>query len=287
MVCILKYLEHLGIAPVGKIMSMPVRTVVSITYAVFFGLYFPIHWRLAGTAVSGLFTIAALFQCLGFAMLVLQTMAHASTKGISANSLELKLLALICRLSNSTWLDGYLPMDATGDWLFQALDFISLGLLLWLLHRAYWVERFFIWNTQCQTVPLALACLSLATLLHGNGQELPIFDSLWMASVLLTVVAEIPQRLLIAKRGIHARTLAAHYFACMAVSSVCNGSVLWIGYDDHKVIDDGFNYVSFTMVSAQGVHIILLADFIFCHIRAVRKGNDICRTRAIETPLPI
>ena len=82
MVPMLKYSEYLGIAPLGKAMRMPVRTVVSITYAVLFGLYFPLHWRLAGTAVYGLITIATLFQCLGFAMLVVQTIAYASTESL-------------------------------------------------------------------------------------------------------------------------------------------------------------------------------------------------------------
>merc|ERR1719394_1472621 len=250
-------------------MSMPVCLV--ITYAVFCGLYFPIHWVLAGTAVSALLTMAGLFQCIGFAMLVVQTLAYDSTKGISASSLELKLLALICRLSNTMWFQGYLPYDATGDGLFQSLDFISLGFLLWLLYRIHGVERYVRKYTQHQTGPSICMCILLAVIFHGNMSSQPLCDTLWMVSVFLAVAAEFPQLCLITTHGSRARILTGHYFACMVVSCLLKCAVQWVEYDDLKFVPyiDGFNQASCATMSAHAVHVILLADFIYYYIRAI------------------
>merc|ERR1719476_460252 len=76
-----------------------------------------------------------MMQCLAFALLGLQVMAAGSVKGISARALALDALAIVCRLSSTTWLHGYLPVDASGDWFYQAIDVCSLLLVLWLLRQ--------------------------------------------------------------------------------------------------------------------------------------------------------
>ena len=109
-----------------KNLSVPMCAL--ITYGMFCGIYFPIHCFLAGTEVSGMMTVGVLFQCLGFAMLVVQTMTNDSAQGISPCAVQLKFLALLCRLSCSTWLNGYLPLDATGDGFFQFWNYFTANL---------------------------------------------------------------------------------------------------------------------------------------------------------------
>merc|ERR1719401_2485473 len=82
-----------------------------------------------------------MLQCLAFALLAVQTIASGSARGISARALALDALALCCRLSSTTWLNGYLPVDASGDWFYQAVDACSLMLVLWLLHQLLVVQR--------------------------------------------------------------------------------------------------------------------------------------------------
>merc|ERR1719287_234960 len=75
-------------------------------------------------------------QCLALVLLGLQMISSGSASGISARALSLDALAICCRLSSTLWLNGYLPVDASGDHLFQAIDICSLGVLAWLLHQA-------------------------------------------------------------------------------------------------------------------------------------------------------
>merc|ERR1719155_388999 len=72
-------------------------------------------------------------QCLGMVLLALQMISTGSAAGISARALTLDALAICCRLSNIVWFNGYLPVDASGDFIFQAIDVCSLVILAWLL----------------------------------------------------------------------------------------------------------------------------------------------------------
>ena len=78
---------------------------------------------------SAVLTLSAIFQCLAFCLLGVQALA-GTTQGISVKSLQLDALALACRLSSTTWLQGYLPFDTTGDYLYQCFDALSLAMVL-------------------------------------------------------------------------------------------------------------------------------------------------------------
>merc|ERR1719265_2623370 len=98
-------------------------------------------WHLvADGAFSSILTLSVMLQCLGVALLALQVLSTGSAAGISVRALVLDTVALACRLSSTLWLNGYLPVDASGDYVFQAIDICSLVLLLWLIHQVL-VER--------------------------------------------------------------------------------------------------------------------------------------------------
>merc|ERR1719247_2800773 len=80
-------------------------------------------------------------QCLAVVLMALQMVSTGSASGISARALSLDALAICCRLSSTLWLNGYLPVDASGDHLFQAIDICSLAIIVWLLHQVLVVKR--------------------------------------------------------------------------------------------------------------------------------------------------
>merc|ERR1719454_1686780 len=98
------------------------------------------HW-LAEGEFSSILTLSAVFQCLAFSLLGIQALSTDSVHGMSAKSLQLDALALACRLSSTIWLQGYLPADQTGDYLYQVFDVISLGMVLWLIYRLMVVQH--------------------------------------------------------------------------------------------------------------------------------------------------
>merc|ERR1719491_492045 len=80
-------------------------------------------------------------QCLAVVLLASQMASTGSASGISARALSLDALAICCRLSNTLWLNGYLPVDASGDYVFQAIDMCSLGIVGGLLYQGLVAKR--------------------------------------------------------------------------------------------------------------------------------------------------
>merc|ERR1719215_1609524 len=124
-------------------------------------------------------------QCLAVVLLALQVVSTGSASGLSARALSLDALAICCRLSSTLWLNGYLPVDASGDHIFQAVDICSLIVLSWLLHQI-WVVKQHTYQAEKDSMPIlpiAVVALILAALLHGNMNGRPVFDTLWMAGL--------------------------------------------------------------------------------------------------------
>merc|ERR1719446_1347917 len=121
-------------------------------------------------------------QTFAFALLGMQIVVAGHVRGISARALALDALALICRLSNTVFLDGYLPSDASGDWMYQAVDICSLALVLWLIYQVMVVHKHTYQEAEDSfpSIHVALWAVALAFIFHPDMDDFPLFDSLWM-----------------------------------------------------------------------------------------------------------
>lgn len=207
---------------------------VGIVYAVFVSAALLVfHWIAEGE-FSAVLTLSAVFQCLAFCLLGVHAVSSHSVQGISAKCLQLEAIALACRLSSTTWLEGYLPSDRTGDYLYQTFDALSLAMVLWLLHRVL--------NVQSQTyegdddslpvTPFALGSLVLAALLHGDLDDNPIFDTLWMCGLFVGAIAVVPQLWMMTRNRTNTPAMASHFVAMMAFSRLLSGIYMWHAHDE-------------------------------------------------------
>merc|ERR1719498_1820954 len=76
--------------------------------------------------LSTLLTLSVMVQCFAYACLLLKVCNQKSVAGISGRALCLQAMSYSLRLSSTTWLKGYIPVDGTGDWLYQILDVSAL-----------------------------------------------------------------------------------------------------------------------------------------------------------------
>merc|ERR1719276_322214 len=184
-------------------------THVIVAYTVFLLSMYGVYHSIAGRAFSVVLTFSVMFQCLAVVLLGLQSLSTNSASGISAQALVLEALSLGFRLSSTVWLNGYLPVDKTGDFLFQAVDVCSLVIVIWLLHRVLVVQRD-TYQASDDTIPIApivLVSMVLAMVFHGDMNGKPLFDALWMASLFMGVAQVLPQLWLVARQGsVHALT---------------------------------------------------------------------------------
>lgn len=246
-------------------------------------------WHLvADGRFSSIFTMSAMVQCLAVVFLALQLLSTGSASGISARALLLDALSICCRLSSTLWLEGYLPGDASGDYIFQVIDMCSLVVLVWLLRQILVVKRHTYQGDEdsMPILPLVKGALMLAALLHGDMNDYPTFDTLWMAGLLISTVAVLPQLLLITKTGGCAEALTGHYIAVMAVSRVFSGMFMWSARNDLKCIPwiGGFNHAFWTILAAHMLQILLVGDFAYFYVRAVLTSglNARIETQAID-----
>jgi hypothetical protein len=219
-------------------------------------------------------TMSAIVQCLGISLLWIQVVCSQSVAGISASALKLDAIAVAFRLSSTVWLHGYLPTDMSGEFLYQATDAVSLVMLLLLLRRMSVVKD---GRSQdaFKVAPMVLTCLVLATVLHADMDDFPLFDTLWMAGLFCGVVSVLPQFWLIMEDGGGAPAMMGHYIAAMAVSRVMSGCFMWMARNDLSCQTwiQGFEHATAAILLAHAFHLLLLCDFAYFYATSVLQNG--------------
>lgn len=254
-------------------LSAPICAAYIIAGCIALGVYQSVAER----EYSSILTLSAIFQCLGAMFLCFQVVSSGTARGISASSLQLDALSVAFRLSSTTWLNGYLPVDRSGDMVYQSFDALSLGAFAFLLYRVLVVHRgtYQASEDSCMIRPLVLVSLVLAGILHGDMDANPLFDTFWMTGLFLGVLAVLPHFWLIAQSGGQTDAMTSHYIATMAVSRVLSGMFMWEARFDItcKPWIPGFQHAIYTILGAHVVHLLLLADFAYHYATGLaRKG---------------
>merc|ERR1719261_1520551 len=247
------------------------RSGIVLVYVAFVTIAVLVYHLIAEGEFSSVLTLSAIFQCLAFSLLGMQALATNSVHGISAKSLQLDALALACRLSSTTWLEGYLPNDQTGDYLYQTFDFLSLGMVLWLLYQVLNVQRktYDAEDDTLPAVPFAFGSLVLAALLHGDLDDRALFDTLWMCGLFVSAIAVLPQLWMMTHGRKSVPALTSHFVAVMAVSRILSGTYMWHAHSEitcEPWVGD-FNHSGYAILAVHAVHLLLLGDFAYFYVK--------------------
>merc|ERR1719161_972686 len=214
---------------------------------------------------SFLITLAGAAQTLGFFLLVHKMKAHKSAAGVSSKTLQMYVMMFVFRLNSTMVKNGYLPVDATGDWAYQACDITSLLLVfqaLFYIHKRFkdtYQEKHDslpIWNA---VLPLML----LAGVLHGNLNHSWYFDTVWTLSMYLDTIAMMPQLWMLVVKGGHVEALTSHYVASIFFSRFLTFSFWFTGFPELAPEDGGFNKMGWLLCGCHGLQLLLSADFMY------------------------
>jgi len=246
---------------------------ILVTYGLFFTFSMAVYHFFAEGEFSAILTLSVIMQCLAIALLAIQCHSSGSASGISAKALMMEGASLVCRLSSTLWLNGYLPVDATGDHLFQIVDICSLGIVAYLLHHVLMTQRH-TYQAELDSLPmpsLVIGCFVAAALLHADMNDRPLFDTLWMAGLFLGIAAVLPQLWLVAKANGRVQALTSHYIAVMAVSRLLSGSFMWHARFDLTCQPwvEGMNHAVWAILGAHALHLLLLGDFAYYYVKAI------------------
>merc|ERR1719213_1135587 len=175
--------------------------------------------QIAEQEFSSVLTMSVLAQCLAFVLVSLQINNAKSVAGISGKTMILQALALCFRLSSTLFLDGYLPLDKTGDMMYQIVDVCSLMMVLHILqciyksHRPSYEQEFDTMDVK----NMVIACVALAIIVHPDLNDWPAFDIAWTVSLYLDTIAMLPQLWMCSKLG-SVPSYTAHYLAATLAS---------------------------------------------------------------------
>eukprot|EP00929_Paragymnodinium_shiwhaense_P028748 TRINITY_DN165_c0_g1_i1.p1 TRINITY_DN165_c0_g1~~TRINITY_DN165_c0_g1_i1.p1 ORF type:complete len:338 (+),score=73.41 TRINITY_DN165_c0_g1_i1:22-1035(+) len=263
----------------GSMKSVP--TPLLVAYSVFLAAAFALYHLVMSDALSAVLTVADMLQCLGVGLLCAQVLSSGSVTGVSARAVLVHAIGICCRLSSTMWLQGYLPVDESGDWFYQAVDITALLMELWLL-REVLVVRKDSYQEEADTFPLApllLGAFVTAALFHADMNQRPIFDTLWMSGLFLSTVAVLPQLWLINHTGGRVEALTSHHIAIMALATMLSGLFMFYAREDItcKPWVENLNHAVLAILGAHLLHLLLLGDFAYFYLKAVATQGLACR----------
>jgi len=224
---------------------------------------------------SSLLTVGGGLQCLGFALLSLKVRMSNSISGVSSKSLELYAAVLVFRLASTLVKNGYIPVDPTGDWLYQLSDVVTLFLVLQLLYRARNTNRD-TYLAELDTFPthyFVPVCVGLAFFTHGDLDNSWFFDVVWMISTNFDTVAMLPQLFLLSRRGGTIEALTSHYVAVLFLSRLATAWYWFLGYPDLAPLTGGFNACGYAVVTEQLVLLLFSADFMYLYVKSMYSNK--------------
>jgi len=221
---------------------------------------------------SGIYTLGIAVQCLAFYLLNAKVETQKSVAGISAKTLQMYVLVFACRLNSSLMRNGYLPVDQSGDWVFQTADILSLVMTLRLLRRMYTSHNgtYQVDYDTFNVYRLVPPCIVLAIFCHGQLNGSPFFDTIWTLSMNLDTIAMLPQLWMVAKIGGEVDGMTSHFVVSLAFSRMC-GFAFWCqGYTEVLRVSKVAGY---QLLLAHGMQVFLSLDFVYYYLVARMKGK--------------
>lgn len=245
---------------------------VAASYATFMVVAF-IVYAVLSDGLSSLLTLSAGLQTLAFFLLCLKVKGQTSVSGISAKMLLMYAVTLVLRLSSTLWLDGYLPADSTGDWMFQCIEVTSLCLALWLLKRVVHIRRVTLEGAAQEETQdnmpglpsILLGCAVVSVLFHADLNHNKIFDIIWAYACYLETAAMVPQLWMMSQAGGEVEALTSHFIALTTVARFFSLYFWFLAFNDGIGLYG--NYSEMMVIGAHLVQLALSCDFLVLYIK--------------------
>merc|ERR1719463_30527 len=222
-------------------------------------------------------------QALAFSFLQMQISNSQSVAGISGKALTMHAIKLCCRLCSSLFLDGYLPTDKSGDWIYQLGDVLSLLMVLQILYYVYGAYKSsYQFETDTLDIRnLIMGAVVLAVLIHPDMNSWAPMDIVWTTHLYVDAIAMVPQLWMISRMGGEVRGFTAHYIFATTLSNFLSGLFWFYASPDLVEEETSVNVPGLAINGAHIVQMILLVDFLYYYGRAFLQGKGLSSTMHI------
>jgi hypothetical protein len=252
------------------------RACVTLAYTWFAFCTGVVSQQFSDQDFSAVLTLSAGVQALGLLLLVYKVHTTKTVAGLSARSLEMYAAFFVFRLSSTLFKNGYIPVDRSGDWVYQSADILSLLMVMQLLFSINITHRS-TYQHMLDTVEMWRAipgCILLAIFVHGDLNAHPLFDTLWTVSLNLDAIALIPQLVMLYKTNGATEGLNAHYVFAIFCS---RGLSFWFwfhGFSEVAPQKGGQNTAGWLIITVHSFILLTCADFVLQYIKAAVKAGQ-------------
>lgn len=225
---------------------------------------------------SAVLTLSSAFQCFAFITLSLKIWTQKSVAGLSKRSLILYLTSLVFRLFSTLFFNGYLPVDRSGDWVYQCADCISLALIVWLIFTITYKCNYSYQERQDSLSMLIPVCAAfvLAVLVHPDLNNFYTADISWTFALYLETFSMLPQLFMLTKIGGEVEALTSHYIVSVCASKFF-AFIFWLFSFRELAPRSGWNICGWAVLFAYISQLFTFADFVYHYIISIRKGKSL------------
>merc|ERR1719161_1303206 len=251
---------------------------IVMTWLTFGALGLWIYHEIAEKEFTVVLTLGVFAQAMSFVLLQIQISLNKSVAGISGKTMMMHLVKRVCKLGTTLWLDGYLPMDKSGDWIYQVGDIVSLLMVLQIMFgiRTTYRASYQVDEDSFDVRNLVMVAVVLAVLVHPNLNAWATFDILWTVHLYVDAVAMVPQLWMISKAGGQVSGFTAHYMGATLLSNFLSG-MFWF-YASPELGEEGkVNIAGLAINGAHLVQLLLMLDFGYFYMKACLQGKG-CAT---------
>merc|ERR1719461_1975962 len=183
---------------------------------------------------------------------------------------KLQFLGAVMRLSCTTWLNGYIPSDSSGDGLYQVLDAAVAGFSLYVIVMSMGSLRWTYYE-EYDSFPFNLGVwlvFIFASVTHPNLNGRPLFDTLWSVSLYMDSLAAAPQILMLMKSHSPVPACSCHFLFGFTLSRLM--SLCFWGHGYLELTYSSFCYAGEICVIVHVLSMIMVSDFVYHYIIAMK-----------------
>lgn len=221
-------------------------------------------------ALSSILTYSVHLTVCACAMVALYITKSRDMRGISLKAFKLQLFGALMRLACTTWLNGYIPSDSSGDGLYQVLDGFVAVFCIYIIAMAMGTLRWTYYE-EYDTFPFNAAvwfCFIFASLTHPNLNGRPLFDTLWNVSLYMDSMSAAPQIVMMMKNHIASPSCICHFVFFYFLNRVFS-LIFWIhGYVE--LTYSTFSYAGEVCLLAHVLSLLFSMDFARYYLKAMR-----------------
>jgi len=245
------------------------------SYALLSFAWLVIFGKFSDRDFSVIVTGAAYCQLMGFLLLAVKAHGTKSVAGLSSRTLVMFVIHYLFRLPATALKSGYNPVDSTGDYMYQIVDFMSL---LLALHLLYCIHKTHVHSYQEELdtmplMPLVLPCIVAGCMFRAGFNRHPLFDSFFAISLNLETFVMVPQLWMLAKLGGKIDSYVGHFVMTTVAANVM--TFVWWWYCAPELEKRGPCLLAQIVVGEQIVKLLFASDFMFYYAQAWINGESV------------